>query len=94
VTSSGWCSRGGVAPFDGDLDDYQRYLLDEAKRQGAGNRSPCRLWSLKAAATPSNESKPTTTPDSKSPEQTGKLTLSASSNSWSHETHAQGAGKN
>jgi ATP-binding cassette, subfamily F, member 3 len=20
-------SRGGVAPFDGDLDDYQRYLL-------------------------------------------------------------------
>ena len=26
-------SRGGIAPFDGDLDDYQRYLLDEAKRQ-------------------------------------------------------------
>jgi ATP-binding cassette subfamily F protein 3 len=25
-------SRGGIAPFDGDLDDYQRYLLDEAKR--------------------------------------------------------------
>ena len=25
-------SRGGVTPFDGDLDDYQRYLLDEAKR--------------------------------------------------------------
>ncbi|WP_263768356.1 ABC-F family ATP-binding cassette domain-containing protein [Propionivibrio soli] len=25
-------SRGGVAPFDGDLDDYQQYLLDEAKR--------------------------------------------------------------
>jgi ATP-binding cassette subfamily F protein 3 len=25
-------SRGGVSPFDGDLDDYQRYLLDEAKR--------------------------------------------------------------
>jgi ATP-binding cassette, subfamily F, member 3 len=24
--------RGQVAPFDGDLDDYQRYLLDEAKR--------------------------------------------------------------
>ncbi|WP_395685029.1 ATP-binding cassette domain-containing protein [Caenimonas koreensis] len=23
--------RGGVAPFDGDLDDYQQYLLDEAK---------------------------------------------------------------
>ncbi len=24
--------RGRVQPFDGDLDDYQRYLLDEAKR--------------------------------------------------------------
>jgi ATP-binding cassette, subfamily F, member 3 len=24
--------RGVVAPFDGDLDDYQRYLLDESKR--------------------------------------------------------------
>ena len=24
--------RGAVGPFDGDLDDYQRYLLDEAKR--------------------------------------------------------------
>ncbi|HZX31820.1 MAG TPA: ATP-binding cassette domain-containing protein [Rhodocyclaceae bacterium] len=25
-------SRGGVGPFDGDLEDYQRYLLEEAKR--------------------------------------------------------------
>ncbi len=25
-------SRGGVEPFDGDLDDYQRYLLEEGKR--------------------------------------------------------------
>ncbi len=25
-------SKGGVEPFDGDLDDYQRYLLDEGKR--------------------------------------------------------------
>jgi ATP-binding cassette subfamily F protein 3 len=25
-------ARGGVQPFDGDLDDYQQYLLDEAKR--------------------------------------------------------------
>ena len=24
--------RGGIEPFDGDLDDYQKYLLDEAKR--------------------------------------------------------------
>jgi ATP-binding cassette, subfamily F, member 3 len=26
-------SQGGVTPFDGDLDDYQKYLLDFAKRQ-------------------------------------------------------------
>jgi ATP-binding cassette, subfamily F, member 3 len=26
-------SAGGVAPFDGDLDDYQQYLLEHAKRQ-------------------------------------------------------------
>src|SRR5512143_1885420 len=25
-------THGGVEPFDGDLDDYQRYLLDEGKR--------------------------------------------------------------
>ena len=25
-------SKGGIAPFEGDLEDYQRYLLDEAKR--------------------------------------------------------------
>ena len=25
-------SHGGIEPFEGDLDDYQRYLLDEAKR--------------------------------------------------------------
>ena len=27
---------GGVAPFEGDLDDYQRYLLEEAKRLKEG----------------------------------------------------------
>jgi ATP-binding cassette, subfamily F, member 3 len=26
-------SQGGVSPFDGDLDDYQKYLLDFAKKQ-------------------------------------------------------------
>ena len=25
-------TRGGIEPFDGDLDDYQRFLLNEAKR--------------------------------------------------------------
>ena len=34
-------SRGGIENFDGDLDDYQRYLLEEAKRsrdEAAGGR--------------------------------------------------------
>jgi ATP-binding cassette subfamily F protein 3 len=25
-------SKGGISPFDGDLDDYQQFLLDESKR--------------------------------------------------------------
>ena len=38
-------SKGGVEPFDGDLDDYQKYLLDHAKRmreeaKKSGNASP------------------------------------------------------
>ncbi|WVH09960.1 MAG: Bis-ABC ATPase YheS [Fluviibacter phosphoraccumulans EoVTN8] len=34
VCDSFWLvSRGGVSDFDGDLDNYQQFLLDEAKRQ-------------------------------------------------------------
>ncbi|NDZ11277.1 ABC transporter [Variovorax sp. WS11] len=39
--------RGRVADFDGDLDDYQRYLLDEAKRL----REEARLATREAAET-------------------------------------------
>ena len=47
-------SRGGVSPFDGDLDDYQRYLLDEAKRQRELAKEEARAQSPKArpAASP------------------------------------------
>jgi ATP-binding cassette, subfamily F, member 3 len=38
--------RGKVGPFDGDLDDYQRYLLDESKRL----RELARQESIAAAA--------------------------------------------
>jgi ATP-binding cassette subfamily F protein 3 len=31
---------GGIEPFDGDLDDYQRYLLDEAKRSREAAATP------------------------------------------------------
>jgi ATP-binding cassette subfamily F protein 3 len=43
-------SRGGVAPFDGDLDDYQRYLLDEAKRQREEAKKAASAPAPKAAA--------------------------------------------
>ncbi|MBY0453292.1 MAG: ATP-binding cassette domain-containing protein [Burkholderiaceae bacterium] len=44
--------RGAVGPFDGDLDDYQRYLLDEAKRQRelAKTEAAADSAALKAAA--------------------------------------------
>ncbi len=32
-------TQGGVQPFDGDLDDYQRWLLDTAKEQAKAMRS-------------------------------------------------------
>ncbi|MDI1267943.1 MAG: ATP-binding cassette domain-containing protein [Polaromonas sp.] len=44
-------SRGGVAPFDGDLDDYQRYLLDEAKRQREEAKKSTSTAAQAAAAT-------------------------------------------
>jgi ATP-binding cassette subfamily F protein 3 len=40
--------RGKVSPFDGDLDDYQKYLLDEAKRL----REEARAESVAAAPPP------------------------------------------
>ncbi|MDB5896224.1 MAG: transporter, partial [Rhodoferax sp.] len=49
-------SRGGVEPFDGDLDDYQRYLLDESKRlreeakNAAANPAPVRVVAAPVAA--------------------------------------------
>ena len=42
-------SQGGIAPFDGDLDDYQRYLLDEAKRQREAAKQLMKEGNLKPA---------------------------------------------
>ena len=50
-------SRGGVAPFDGDLEDYQRHLLDEARRlreQAAARTTE----PMAAGADPQNASTP------------------------------------
>jgi ATP-binding cassette, subfamily F, member 3 len=45
-------SRGGIAPFDGDLDDYQRYLLDEAKRQREAIKDATKALGRVVAAPP------------------------------------------
>jgi ATP-binding cassette subfamily F protein 3 len=45
-------SRGGISPFDGDLDDYQRYLLDEAKRQREALKEANAAASAAASAPP------------------------------------------
>jgi ATP-binding cassette subfamily F protein 3 len=67
-------SRGGVAPFDGDLDDYQRYLLDEAKRQreeakkstsSAAKPAAMAAKAAPAAAEPAKAAKAANTPDAK-----------------------------
>jgi ATP-binding cassette subfamily F protein 3 len=48
--------RGGVAPFDGDLDDYQKYLLDEAKRLREGLKESALESASTAALATSGES--------------------------------------
>jgi ATP-binding cassette subfamily F protein 3 len=57
-------THGGVEPFDGDLDDYQRYLLDEGKRVRE---------SLKEAGKAAEASKPTPAPVAKRAAPSGKL---------------------
>ena len=61
-------SQGGVAPFDGDLDDYQKYLLDHAKRQReearkAGGASPAAKAAAPAAAVEEKKPVPRDTPE-------------------------------
>jgi ATP-binding cassette, subfamily F, member 3 len=53
--------RGGVTPFDGDLDDYQRYLLDEAKRLREVARAE-NSATVAPAATPAPTGAPELTP--------------------------------
>jgi ATP-binding cassette, subfamily F, member 3 len=43
-------TRGGVEPFDGDLDDYQKYLLDEAKRSREAVKDEQQALKAEAAA--------------------------------------------
>jgi ATP-binding cassette subfamily F protein 3 len=48
-------SRGGVEPFDGDLDDYQKCLLDEGKRLRAEAVAAANAALQQAAATAAAE---------------------------------------
>ncbi len=43
-------TRGGVLPFDGDLDDYQRWLLDVSRAQPKGQEPP--VWRAPGAPAP------------------------------------------
>ena len=52
-------SHGGIAPFDGDLDDYQRYLLDVAKQKREAAQTPTRA--IPAADSEASESTPPST---------------------------------
>ena len=45
-------THGGVEPFDGDLDDYQRYLLDEGKRVRESLKEAGKLAEAVKAAPP------------------------------------------
>ena len=50
-------SRGGIEPFDGDLDDYQRYLLDMAKQSREAQRQEQREQQRAPAVAPDAEQK-------------------------------------
>ncbi len=51
-------SKGGIAPFDGDLDDYQQFLFDEAKRLKALAQAESNTPAPKAAPVVIKNSKP------------------------------------
>ena len=53
-------SKGGIAPFDGDLDDYQQFLLDEAKRMKALAQAEQAQLQQKALAVAAKPSPPKT----------------------------------
>jgi len=46
-------SKGGVGSFDGDLDDYQRYLLEESKRLRDSLKEASKVIESPKAAPPS-----------------------------------------
>jgi ATP-binding cassette subfamily F protein 3 len=58
--------RGEIKPFDGDLDDYQRYLLDEAKRVREEDKEASRTQQA-ATLAPAIKKEPKLAPVSRKP---------------------------
>ncbi len=58
-------SRGSVYPFEGDLDDYQQFLLDEAKRQREEAKKISSLSSKPVAPPMVSTKKPFLSPEQK-----------------------------
>jgi ATP-binding cassette subfamily F protein 3 len=63
-------SRGGIEPFDGDLDDYQRYLLDVAKQSREAQRQEQRAAQAAPPPVPAPQTAtaPTAGPDQRKQE--------------------------
>ena len=63
-----WLVAGGkVEPFDGDLDDYQRWLLEAVRAAAKGIAPPVLMPALKEAASPQTKA-PAAAPQAKAPE--------------------------
>jgi len=55
-------TRGGVEPFDGDLDDYQRWLLEVSRAVAKGLEAPPAPRALPVAAEPEPAARPAAAP--------------------------------
>jgi ATP-binding cassette subfamily F protein 3 len=60
-------SRGGVAPFDGDLDDYQKWLLEVSRAVAKGHEPPPVPGFAPVAAEPAAASRGGSAPGSAKP---------------------------
>jgi ATP-binding cassette subfamily F protein 3 len=71
-------SQGGVAPFDGDLDDYQKYLLDHAKKMREeakkASAAPPPKSAIEKEASNADKKSDTSTLDTQKGQKTGKNT--------------------
>jgi ATP-binding cassette subfamily F protein 3 len=43
-------TKGGISDFDGDLDDYQRWLIEQSRQQAAANKAAQQVKAAPVAA--------------------------------------------